>query len=91
MVEVKQILEQQLEKLGLSRTMIRSVLKSMAHFLCDEPDMDLREINERLQYIGWDGIEIDYHTLQLVKTWYETRSPEAMTPAGASKWHESPL
>ncbi len=78
MHEIKERLEQQLEKMGLSHHMIAGFLKSISNFFNDHPDMDLSEINERIRYIGWDGIEMDYHTLQLAKTWHETRS-EAST------------
>ncbi len=31
------------------------------------PNMNFSQVNERLHYIGWNDIELDYHTFQLAK------------------------
>ena len=28
-------------------------------------------MNEKLQYVGWDDIDMNYHTLELARAWYE--------------------
>ena len=95
MHEIKTLLEQHLEKMGLSQNMIPGFLKSISNFFNDHPDMDLSEINEKLQYIGWDGIEMDYHTLELAKAWYEVRpdtpGPQKINPSNTPKWQGSIL
>ena len=55
------------------------VQKSISNFFNDHPEMNHSEINEKLHYIGWDGIEMNYHTLELAKAWYE-RCPDTSGP-----------
>ena len=90
MHEIKTILEQHLEKMGLSQNMIPGFLKSISNFFNDHPEMNLSKINEKLQYIGWDGIKMDYHTLELAKAWYEicpdTSGPHKIKSFNTPEW-----
>jgi hypothetical protein len=79
MHDIKTFLEQHLEKMGLSQNMIPGFLKNISNFFMDHREMDLSEINEKLQYVGWDDIEMDYHTLELARAWYEIR-PDTSGP-----------
>lgn len=65
MKQIKKILFQRLEKKGINRNFVPGFIRCLANSFCDDPDMSLSQINRRLNYIGWDGIELDYHTLQL--------------------------
>jgi len=38
---------------------------SLAVFFYLNPNMSLSQVNERLHYLGWNDIELDYHTYQL--------------------------
>ena len=38
------------------------------------PNMNFSQVNERLHYIGWNDIELDYHTFQLAKECLSTNN-----------------
>jgi hypothetical protein len=40
--------------------------------------MNLSQINRQLRYLGWNGIELDYHTLQLAIACLEEEGLENM-------------
>ena len=37
----------------------------------DDPQRDLPEMNRQLHLLGWDAIELDYHTMQLIIACFE--------------------
>jgi hypothetical protein len=96
--QLKQILIKQLEKSGLDTNHIPGFMRSLAKTISLDPQMDHLQINERLQYLGWDGLMLDYHTLQLAVAcleasgletldkkpvhWFETRFGREVKPSG---------
>ncbi len=40
-------------------------MKALAVFFYINPNMSLSQVNERLHFLGWNDIELDYHTHQL--------------------------
>lgn len=58
---------QRLEKIGIEQKLIPGFMKDLANSLALNPNMNFTQINARLHYIGWDDIELDYHTFQLAK------------------------
>ena len=66
MNQIKEILLNRLEEKGLDPNYIPGFIRSLANSICRDPDMSLTQINQRLQYLGWSGIDLDYHTLQLM-------------------------
>ena len=73
MSQIKKVLIQKLVKKGLSQNMIPGFLRSLFNYFSADPQMDLLQINQKLQYIGWEEIQLDYHTFQLAKSCFETR------------------
>lgn len=71
MSHVKHALFQNLEKKGVTQKMIPGFLKSLSNYFSADPHMDLLQVNHKLQTIGWEEIELDYHTFELAKTWFE--------------------
>ncbi len=70
--EHKQILTHRLEKKGIAKNTIPGFLWSLKSCLLDNPDMNHWQANERLQFLGWDDFDLDYHTLQLAIACFET-------------------
>jgi hypothetical protein len=35
------------------------------------PHLSLSQVNRQLHYLGWEGVEMDYHTLQLMLSCFE--------------------
>ena len=71
MIHVKKALIKNLEKMGMAQGMIPGFLQSLSNYFSADPHMDLLQINHKLQTIGWDEIELDYHTFELARTWIE--------------------
>ena len=67
----KQILMHRLEKKGMEKNTILGFILSLKSCLLDNPNMNHLEINKRLQFLGWDDFELDYHTLQLAIACFE--------------------
>ncbi len=72
MDQIKQILVNRLEKKGLELCLIPGFMRSLATSFINNPNYSLLQINEKLHYLGWDEIDIDYHTLQLAIECIET-------------------
>ena len=64
-IYIKRIFLQQLKKIGVEPNLISGLTKALAVFFYLNPNMSLSQVNERLHYLGWNGIELDYHTFQL--------------------------
>ena len=53
-------------------------IRSLVNSCSNDPQMSLSQINRRLRYLGWEGIELDYHTLQLAIACLEDEGLENM-------------
>jgi len=62
------ILLRRLTDKGLSREMLPGFIRNLTRTLHANPDISLRELNRKLGWLGWDRIEIDMHTLDLILT-----------------------
>jgi hypothetical protein len=60
------ILLQRLINKGLSRDMLPGFIRNLTRTLYSNPDITLRELNHKLDWLGWNQIEIDMHTLDLI-------------------------
>lgn len=54
-----------LKENGVEAALIPGFIRSLVNAFLINPDMSHSQANIRLKYLGWDDIEIDYHTLQL--------------------------
>jgi len=61
-----EIVTHRLEEKGLGRDEINGFVRCVAVTISDDYDIGLQEINERLSILGWDTIDLDYQTLQLI-------------------------
>ena len=78
MKHIKEILFQRLEKNGVDVNFIPGFIRSLVNSCRNDPAMNLSQINRRLSYLGWHGIELDYHTLQLAIACLENEGLENM-------------
>jgi hypothetical protein len=58
---------------GVEASLIPGFIRSLANACLINPEMSHCQANKRLKYLGWNDIEIDYHTLQLAMTSLETK------------------
>ena len=61
----KQIFMSRLEMKGLGKSTIPGFIWILKRCLQDNPDMNHFEANQRLNCLGWDDVDLDYHTMQL--------------------------
>lgn len=71
MNKIKHTLIQRLEKKGLESDLIPSFIRSLANSYVVNPQMNISQVNQKLQYLGWAGVEVDYHTFQLALACFE--------------------
>lgn len=74
----KQILMHRLEKKGMEKNTILGFILSLKSCLLDNPNMNHLQINKRLQFLGWDDFELDYHTLQLAIACFEAEGLKSL-------------
>ena len=68
---LEEILINELQEKGINDDIIPRFIKDIAFSYEIDPSFSLSEINNRLHYLGWDDIELDYHTLQLAIASFE--------------------
>jgi len=78
MKQIKEILFQRLEKNGVDFNFMPGFIRSLVNSCSNDPEMNLSQINRQLHYLGWNGIELDYHTLQLAIACLEDEGLENM-------------
>ena len=88
MKQIKEILFQRLEKSGVDLIFIPGFIRSLVNSCRNDPRMNLTQINRRLHYLGWQGIQLDYHTLQLAIACLESEGLENMENKPV-RWFES--
>jgi hypothetical protein len=69
--EIEIILIEKLEKKGIERCGMPLFLKDLVASLSIYNSMNISEINNRLNLLGWTDFELDYHTYQLAKAYFE--------------------
>jgi hypothetical protein len=87
MQPLKQILFHRLEEQGIDARNIPGFIRSLAGAFLDNPRMNLDQINQRLRYLGWDDLDMDYHTFQIAIACFEAEGmdgPESKPP----RWFE---
>jgi hypothetical protein len=80
MDDFKQILSQRLIKGGADPSSLDSILKALSKMLSADPGLDPVAANERLRYLGWHEVEVDYHTLQLALACFEMENGPRFNP-----------
>ena len=65
MTIIDQKLMNKLIENGVEAALIPGFIRSLANAFLVNPDMSHCQANQRLKYLGWEDIEIDYHTFSL--------------------------
>ncbi len=64
-VQLKEILIHRLIDQGMGQNMIPGFIRSLANTFTYQPNMDLQQVNDRMQQMGWDDFELSYFTYRL--------------------------
>ena len=65
MEDLKPLLIDQLKSQGMDPTLIPAFLKALTSIISSEPGIELAQVNQKLNLLGWDEVTIDYHSLQI--------------------------
>ena len=79
---------ERLEKMGVEKSIVPGFIRSLANTILFNPDMNLLQANKRLHWLGWDGFELDYHTLQLAIACFESDGLRSLEDKPA-RWFEA--
>ncbi len=66
MTQITEVLIQRLVEKGLSPETIPGFVRDVANTISEDPHTELDIVNKRLWMLGWNPIELDYHTFQLL-------------------------
>ena len=62
----------------MEKSIIFGFISSLKSCLLDDPNLNHLQINKRLQFLGWDDFELDYHTLQLARACFEAEGHNSL-------------
>ncbi len=88
MGQLKEILIGRLTNKGMDLNMIPGFIRSLTNSVAYYPHMDFKQVNDRLQYMGWDDFELDYFTFQLMLECLEGLDLKRLEYKSA-KWFEN--
>ncbi len=74
--ELTQVLFDRLEKKEMDPSTIPGFIRNLANTVLINPHMNHAQVNEQLHFLGWDDVELDYHTLQLAIACFEAEGLE---------------
>jgi hypothetical protein len=69
--EIEKTLMHELKEKGIGNKIIPRFMKDVAYAFQIDPSFNLSDVNARLHFLGWEDVELDYHTLQLAIASYE--------------------
>lgn len=61
-------------------------MKDLANSFFLDSDMNFLQATKRLHYLGWDDIELDYHTFQLAKECLEKNKAKDLSSPEFPRW-----
>jgi hypothetical protein len=76
--ELIRILIKRLEKKGMEQGIIHGFIRDLANTILVNPHMNLLQVNKQLHFLGWDGFELDNHTLDLAIACFEAEGLESL-------------
>ena len=88
--ELRQLLLQRLDHKGIEKNLIPGFLRSLANSIDVEQNTGFKQIKRRMRRVGWDDIELDYHTFELAYNFLEAEG-FAGHEYKPSDWYEAIL
>ncbi len=58
-----------LEESGIDRPLVPGFLRNLANTQTSRLQMNLSQVQAQLKYLGWNDIQLDYHTWQLAEAY----------------------
>ena len=66
MNQLNPTLIQRLEGKGINQEAVPGFIRNLTNILAVYPLLSLSEVNRIMQFLGWQDVDLDYRTLQLV-------------------------
>ena len=76
---IKETLINELKGKGIENNIIPRFIKDLAYSFQIDPSVSLSDVNNRLHFLGWEDVELDYHTLQLAIASFERNQSQLVT------------
>ena len=76
---IEKTLINKLKGKGLVNNLIPRFIKDLAYSFQIDPSVSLSVVNDRLHFLGWEDVELDYHTLQLAIASFEREQSQPDT------------
>ena len=65
MDDLKPLLIDRLKSQGMDPSLIPAFIKALTSIISSEPGIELAQVNQKLNLLGWNEVTIDYHSLQI--------------------------
>ena len=78
-IDIEKTLINELKGKGIEYQVIPRFIKDVAYSFQIDPSVSLSEVNDRLHFLGWGDVELDYHTLQLAIASFERDQSQMLT------------
>ena len=69
------LLISRLRQQGVNNNEAPSLLRDLSKILESNPGIGTMGINSKLHLLGWNGVTLDYQSLQLALAWMESENP----------------
>jgi hypothetical protein len=79
LADIEETLINELKGKGIENKIIPRLIKDLAYSFEIDPSVSLSDVNDRLHFLGWEDIELDYHTLQLAIASFERDQSQLVT------------
>jgi hypothetical protein len=70
---INQLLLDRLQQQGVNSNEAPALLRGLSKVLESHPRIDTMAINSKLHLLGWNGVTLDYQSLQLALAWMEQK------------------
>lgn len=60
------LLMERLAKKGIDPTSIPAFIRNVANTIASDASISLMKLNKKMEALGWDGIELDAYSLDLI-------------------------
>jgi len=77
--DIEKTLINELKGKGVGNSVIPRFIKDLAYSFQTDLSVSLSEVNDRLHFLGWEDVELDYHTLQLAIASFERDQSQLIT------------
>ena len=66
-VKIEELLKRKLAQKGVDPHLIPLLIRALSNSFFINPSQNLFQVNQRLDYLGWGDIKLDYHIFTLIK------------------------